>query len=65
MFLDTTNLNIKMSDALSPKKNYIAVLSLKDESNKDIEIENSLYDFKTPEFTSSIPETTPIVDTNT
>lgn len=49
-FLDTTNLNVKMMDALLSKKDYIAILSLKDAQNKDIEVENSLYDFTTPEF---------------
>lgn len=71
MFLDTTNLNVKMLDALTSKKDYIAILSLKDETNKDIEIENSLYDFNTPEFATPTPEVAPttdvapLVDTNT
>lgn len=58
MFLDTVNLNVKMLDSLVSKKDYIAILSLKDETNKDIEVENSLYDFVTPEFAV----TTPVVD---
>lgn len=65
MFLDTTNLNIKMLDSLTSKKDYIAILSLKDESNKDIEVENSLYDFTTPEFASAVDTAIPTVDTNT
>lgn len=66
MFLDTTNLNVKMLDALSSKKDYIAILTLKDWENKDIEVENSLYDFTTPEFaTSVVTETAPLVDAAT
>lgn len=73
MFLDTVNLNVKMLDALTSKKDYIAILALKDESNKDIEVENSLYDFVTPEFAVTTPvekitpveEVTPMDDTET
>lgn len=61
MFLDTTNLNVKMFDALTSKKDYIAILSLKDLQNKDIEIENSLYDFTTPEFAAPQVEAQPEV----
>lgn len=61
-FLDTTNLNVKMFDKLQSKKDYIAILSLKDNNLKDIEIVNSLYDFTTPEFPEEKIETLPVLD---
>ena len=50
MFLDTTNINIKLSAKLLEQKEYILILTLKDLENKDIEIENSLFDFTTSVF---------------
>ena len=50
IFLDASNLNVKMIDALAPEKEYITILELKDTNNKEIDIENSFYDFKTPTF---------------
>lgn len=50
LFLDTTNLNIKLVDNLVSNNAYIAILTLKDMTQKDIEVANSLYDFNTPEF---------------
>lgn len=56
MFLDTTNLNLKLVDSLSSNKDYILILTLKDLENKDIEIDNSLFDFVTPEFATPVVE---------
>lgn len=56
MFLDTTNLNLKLADTLSSNKDYILILTLKDLENKDIEIDNSLFDFVTPEFATPVLE---------
>jgi len=50
MFLDTTNINIKLSAKLLEQKEYILILTLKDLENKDIEIENSFFDFTTSVF---------------
>lgn len=56
-------LNVKFINPLTWKKDYIAILSLKDLNNKDIEIENALYDFTTPEF--NIAENiVPLADNN-
>ncbi|MDD5769453.1 MAG: LPXTG cell wall anchor domain-containing protein [Candidatus Gracilibacteria bacterium] len=56
-------LNVKFINPLTGKKDYIAILSLKDLNNKDIEIENALYDFTTPEF--NIAENiVPLADNN-
>lgn len=63
MFLDTNNLNLKLTNDLLSTKDYILILTLKDLENKDIEIENSLYDFSTPDFGTQapvVPETTPV-----
>lgn len=51
MFADTTNLNIQLETPLLPSKDYILILNLRDKENKDIEVENSLYDFVSSEFT--------------
>lgn len=64
MVLDGKNLNIKMIHSLQSKKDYIAILALKDSSNKDIEVNNALYDFTTPEFTVATPIVTPSTDVN-
>ena len=64
MFFDTNNLNLKMVEPLTANKDYIMILTIKDSSNNDIELENSLYDFVTPEFAPIIPETiVPIMNT--
>lgn len=55
MFLDTTNLNIQLDTSLVSNKDYILILNLKDAEDKDIEVENSLYDFVTGEFTDVQP----------
>lgn len=52
VFLDTTNVNIKLASPLNSHEDYILILNLKDAQNKDIEVENSLYDFITGEFVS-------------
>ena len=49
VFFDTTNLNVKLSDGLTKDSAYILmVLALKDNLGKDVEVENSLFDFRTP-----------------
>lgn len=49
VFFDTTNLNVKLADWVTKDSAYILMaLSLKDNSWKEIEVENSLFDFKTP-----------------
>lgn len=52
MFLDTTNVNIKLTSSLASNEDYILILNLKDSQNRDIEVENSLFDFITGEFVS-------------
>lgn len=47
MFLDTLNLNIKLSNTLNENKEYILILNLKDIENNDVEIENSIFNFTT------------------
>lgn len=56
MFLDTTNLNLKLTDTLVSNKDYILILTLKDLENKDIEVDNSLFDFVTPTFAAPAVE---------
>lgn len=57
VFADVNNLNVKLKAPLVSNKDYILILNLKDSSGNDIEVENSLYDFATPEF--AMPEVTP------
>lgn len=46
---DSSKLNVKLSDKLKKDGSYIfMVLGLKDNTGKDVEVENSLFDFKTP-----------------
>lgn len=59
-FLDTNNINVKVWGWLNSQTSHIAILSLKDEWNKDIEVENALYDFTTPEFIASPLIETPV-----
>ena len=58
MFLDTTNINVQLSQPILPNTDYILILNLKDIENKDIEVENSLFDFVSGEFAAApvIPE---------
>lgn len=58
IFFDTINLNVKLVNDLLSNQNYIMVLFLMDELNNEIELENGLYEFTTPEFeiTSTINE---------
>ncbi len=56
LFLDVSNLNVKFANPLLSSKDYILILTLKDSENKDIEIENSLYDFTTPEFATEVEQ---------
>lgn len=57
VFADVNNLNVKLKAPLVSNKDYILILNLKDSSGNDIEVENSLYDFATPEF--AMPEVVP------
>lgn len=53
MFFDGANLNIALEQSLSPNTNYFFMfLSLKDESQKEVEVTNSMYDFVSPEVFS-------------
>ena len=63
MFSDWVNLNISLTKPLASNKNYILTLELKDESKKDLEVENSLFDFTTSEFNSA-PVENPVESTN-
>lgn len=63
MFSDGVNLNISFKKPLASSKSYILTLELKDDSWKDLEVENSLFDFTTSEFNSA-PVETPIDPTN-
>lgn len=65
MFMDTTNLNIKLKDALTSSKDYIMIASLKDVSGKEIEIENALYDFVTPELKTPVVSDMTIAEAQT
>ena len=58
MFLDTSNVNVQLSNPILPNTDYILILNLKDIENKDIEVENSLFDFVSGEFAAApvIPE---------
>ncbi len=58
MFLDTSNVNVQLSQPILPNMDYILILNLKDMENKDIEVENSLFDFVSGEFTTApvLPE---------
>lgn len=55
MFSNNNNLSISLQKPLSSFKSYILVLELKDFENKDIEVENSLFDFNTQEFMATPP----------
>lgn len=53
MFFDGTNLNIALEQSLAASTNYFFMfLSLKDESQKEVEVTNSMYDFVSPEVFS-------------
>lgn len=60
MFLDTTNVNVQLSNPILPNTDYILILNLKDLENKDIEVENSLFDFVSGDFVQA-----PVVEMST
>ncbi len=60
MFLDTTNINIQLSQPILPNTDYILILNLKDIENKDIEVENSLFDFVSGEFAPQVAPEVPV-----
>lgn len=64
MFSDWVNLNISLATALASNKSYILTLELKDDAWKDLEVENSLFDFTTTEFNSATKEEDPTQLTN-
>lgn len=66
MFLDTNNVNVQLSNPILPNTDYILILNLKDLENKDIEVENSLFDFVSGDFVEApvveeVPAETPVV----
>ncbi len=60
MFLDTSNVNVQLSNPILPNTDYILILNLKDLENKDIVVENSLFDFVSGDFVEA-----PVVEMST
>jgi hypothetical protein len=66
MFFDAANLNFKSQTPLTAKSNYFFMfIALKDNGGKEIAVSNSMYDFTTPDFTSTTVSTGTVAPTST